>query len=75
MPGCEARHINRDITQAVEEEDHAEQKQQMIVAGDHVFRAQVQKWSDVRAGDGLKEVGVASGDAVSQPELTRGEKK
>src|SRR5579864_5135913 len=47
----------------------------MIVARDHVLRAQVQKGSDVRAGDGFEEVGIASGDGVGPAELTGGEKK
>ena len=32
-----------DVFQPVEKEDHADQKQQMVVAGDHVLGAEVEK--------------------------------
>src|ERR1019366_5792790 len=43
MADSEARHIDRDVLQPVQKENHAEQEQQVIVTRHHVFRAQVEK--------------------------------
>jgi hypothetical protein len=43
-----------------EKEDDAEEEQQVIVARDHVFRAQVEKGSGVGACDALEEIGVVA---------------
>ena len=72
VTGGEASDIDGDVSQAVKEEDHAEEKQQVIVTGDHVLGAEVQERPDVRAGHGFQEVGITPGDGVSQAQLARG---
>jgi len=56
----EASYVSRDVAQAVEEEDHAYQEQQVVVTGDHVFRAQVDEWGDVGSRDAFEKRGVAA---------------
>ena len=48
-----------DVLQPVQEEDDADQEEQMVVAGHHVFGAEVEKRCDCDPVDGLDEVGVA----------------
>ena len=54
------RLIKGDMAQAIEKEDDAEYEQQMVVAGDHVLRAEIPEWDQVHAGD-LHDVGAARG--------------
>ena len=53
-----------DIAHFVEKENHAEQKQQVIVAGHHMLRAKVDKRDDVNPGDFLDVPFVAFGYAM-----------
>ena len=41
MADAEHRHVNRNVFQAVEKEDHADEEEQMVVAREHVLGAQV----------------------------------
>src|SRR5688572_3250035 len=47
--------VLHDILEPVEKEDDANQKQQMVVAGDHVFRAQVHERTDRGSLQALQE--------------------
>ena len=61
----EQRHIDADVLQPVEEEDHAEQEQQVVVAGHHVLGAEVDE-RDQRSPDLLDVALVARGDAMRE---------
>ena len=61
---CEQAHVLDDVLEPVEEEDDADEKQQMVVAGDHVLRTEVHERADGGSVDGLYEGGVAPRDAV-----------
>ena len=54
----EQAHVLDDIFQFVQKEDDSDQEQKMIVARHHVFRAEIQKGRDRRAGVRLHEHGV-----------------
>jgi hypothetical protein len=62
----EAGDVDRDVAHAIEEEDHTEEEQQVVVSGDHVFRPEVEERARVRTGDGFQEVGVAALDCVGE---------
>src|SRR5687767_14957103 len=55
VPNGEEADIKKDILQPVEEEDHADQKQQVIVAGHHVLGAEVHQGPDRGAVDHAQE--------------------
>ena len=58
--------IGRDILHPVQEEDHAQQEQDVVVARHHVLRAQVDEGHDVHASD-LEDVAlVAFGDGMGE---------
>src|SRR5258705_3837158 len=46
VPQREEAHVGHDILQAIEEEDHADQEQQVVVSRDHVLGAQIQQRPD-----------------------------
>ena len=50
----------------VEEEDHAEQEQDVVVAGHHVFGAQVHEGQQIDARDFLDVALVTLGDSVGK---------
>ena len=56
----------RDVLQPVEEEDHAEQEQDVVVAGHHVLGAEIDERQQMDAGDLLDVALVALGDGVRQ---------
>jgi hypothetical protein len=59
-----ANSVGADVLQAVQKEDHADEEQQVVVAGDHVLGAEVNEGQQVDAA-GLFEVGfVVFGYAV-----------
>ena len=64
VPDGEQRHVQRDFFQSIQEEDDAGEKQQMIVAGDHVLRAEIDERHDLRARAVADEVLVALGNCV-----------
>ncbi len=64
VPDGEQRHIERDLPQSIQEEDHAGEEQQMVVAGHHVFRAEVDVRADVGAGRAQQKRLIVPGDAV-----------
>src|ERR1700719_3289428 len=43
--GEEADVLN-DVLQAIEKKDHAHQEQDVVIPGDHMFRAEVKEWPD-----------------------------
>ena len=59
-------HVDADLLHPVEEEDHAEEEQQVVVAGDHVLGAQVDERQEDHAGGLLDVALVAVGDAVGE---------
>ena len=52
--------VEDNILQPVEEKDDPDQKQQMVVAGHHMLRTQIQKRTGRRSVDRLDEPGVAA---------------
>ncbi len=56
--------IERNVLQPVEEEDHAEQEEQMVVACDHVLGAQIDEGDDVNPRDLLDIALVAFGHGM-----------
>ena len=64
MPDREQADVGDDVLQPVEKEDHADQEQQVVVAGHHVLGAQVQKRPDGASLQPLEEHGVLPGHAV-----------
>jgi hypothetical protein len=59
-------HVDADILRPVEEEDHTEEEEQMVVAGDHVLGAQVDERQEDHAGRLLDIALVAVGDPMGQ---------
>ena len=70
MTDGEQRHIDDDVAHAVEKEDHAEDEQQMVVAGDHVLGAEIHEGEDVGALGGGDERGILAADAMGEGEVT-----
>ena len=66
MANGEERHVDAHVAQPVEEENDAKQKQQMIVAGDHVFGAEVDVRNQLHPGALLDERLVVLGNTVRQ---------
>src|SRR5215204_3335456 len=64
VPNRKHRHVSGDLAESVEEEDHAEQEEQMVVTGDHVLGAQVHEWSELRAAHLLQIFLVTFSDAM-----------
>jgi hypothetical protein len=62
----EQRHVRRDVLHAVQEEDDADEEEEVVVAGDHVLRAEVRERHEQDAGDLLQVALVALGDAVGE---------
>jgi hypothetical protein len=54
------------IPQSIQKENHPDQEQQVVVAGDHVLGAQINKWDQVHAARALQERLVSGRDAMSQ---------
>jgi hypothetical protein len=64
MPDREQRHILDDIAEPVQEENHADEKHQVVVAGHHVLRAEIKEWPDGSALVRFDELRVVVGNAV-----------
>ena len=62
----EEGHVDADVLHPVEEEDHAEQEQDVIVARRHVFGAEIHEGDEVHPGDLLDVALVAGGNAVRE---------
>ncbi len=58
--------VETHVFQAVEEEDHPEEEQQVVVAGDHVFGAHVDERQHHHPGAFLDKALVALGNGVGQ---------
>src|SRR5688572_33342149 len=43
MTDRKERDVQGDVFKSIQKEDHAEQKEQMVVAGDHVLRSEIQE--------------------------------
>lgn len=54
------------MLQAVEKEHHAEEEQQVIVAGHHVFGPEIHEGDKIYASDFLDVAFIADGDAVPE---------
>ena len=66
MAHGEQCHIQRNVLQSVQEKNHAQQKQQMIVSGDHVLGPEIRKRNQQHTTALLYEPLVTGGDAVRQ---------
>jgi hypothetical protein len=71
-PTREGRHELRDVLEGRQEEHHAEQEQQVVVAGEHVARAQPDVLQQAAVQHALA-IGV--GDAVREREQRRRERR
>ena len=73
MPQRECRDEVNDVSKTGEEEDHAEQEEQVVVAGDHVLGTQPDVVEDPpgrhrRAGGLGDPVGMSAGGKADKPE-------
>ena len=66
MTDGEQRHVGADLIHSVKEEDHAQQKQQVVVTGDHVLGAEIEKRDDLHPGDLLDIALVAKRHAMGK---------
>ena len=64
MADGEKRDVNRHVFHVVEEEDHTQKKQDVIISRDHVLGAQIDERDDVDAEDFLDIAGVTGGHVV-----------
>jgi hypothetical protein len=71
MAEREQADIERDMLGAIEEEDHAQQEQDVVVAGDHVLGAEIDERQQMDAGYLLNVSLVALGDGMSQERRRR----
>src|SRR3546814_16135436 len=62
MADREKRHIKADVLHPVEEEDHTEEEEQMVVAGDHMLGAEIDERPEEDAAAFLDIALVAFGD-------------
>ena len=60
----EQSHIDADVLDAIQEENHTEQKQQVIVAGHHVFCTEIGKREKIPACTLFHESSIPLSDAV-----------
>ena len=58
VPDGEQADVLNNVLQLVEEEDHAHEKEQVVVSGHHVFGTQIHEWTNGPALQPLKEHGV-----------------
>ena len=65
MPQGEQGDVENKVARFVEEEDHAKQKQQVVVAGKHVLGAQIQKRPGRGAVQVLHIACILGGDVVT----------
>ncbi len=65
MPQGEETHVLDNVFQPVQEKDDSNQERDMVVPGDHVLRAQVNKGGDCRAAVRLDEGRIALRHVVS----------
>ncbi len=66
MPQREQAHIDGDVLHTVEKEDHTQQEQEMIVAGDHVLGPQIGEGNKVYSSDFLDVALVAVSHGMGQ---------
>jgi len=57
-------HVQQNVAEAVQEKQDTDEEEQMVVAGDHVLRAEIHQRPDGGALQGLQESRVGAGDAV-----------
>src|SRR5262249_9591908 len=58
--------VERDVLQAIKKEDHADEEQQMVVAGNHVLRAEIDERDDLRARARHQELLILRADVVRE---------
>ena len=66
MAEGEQADINGDVLHPVQEEDHAQQKQDVVVSGDHVLGAEIDEGDQVDAADLLDVPLVTLRDSMGQ---------
>ena len=66
MAEREQRDVEKDVLEAVEKEDHAEQEEQVVVSRHHVLGAEIEEGERVCADGRLHEGGVAAADGVGE---------
>ncbi|MNN39330.1 hypothetical protein D3C81_1533630 [compost metagenome] len=66
MPGGKQRYVEPDILHSVQEEDHPEQKQQVVVPRHHVLGAHVDERQEHHARAFLNKAFIPLGDGMSQ---------
>ncbi len=66
MAQREQADVERDLAEPEQEEDHAHQEQQVVVAGHHVLGAEVEEGDRVRPARRRHEGRVGSADVVRQ---------
>jgi hypothetical protein len=71
VPDREQRYVERHVFQAVQEEDDAREKQQVVVARHHVLRAEIQVGADVWPGCAQQERLIFACDTVRVRRATR----
>ena len=66
MAEREQRDVEKDVLQAVEEEDHAEEEEQVVVSRHHVLGAEIEEGERVCADGVAHELRVAAADGVGE---------
>ncbi len=66
MPQREQTHIKGNVLHAIEEENDAQQKQQVVITGDHVLGPEIDKRDQIYACYFLNIPFVTLGDGVGQ---------
>ena len=66
MAEREQRDVEADILQAIQEEDHTQKEQEMVVSGDHVLGAEIREGDEQDSRTFLDEALVARRDAVGE---------
>lgn len=66
MADGEEGDILHNVLGAIQEEDDTQEKQQMVIAGDHVFGAQIDEGANGWAVDRLDKISVAALDSMAE---------
>ncbi len=66
MTDGEKADVNTDVFKFIKKENHAEQKQNVVISGEHMFRAEIDERQKMRPRDFLNIAFVAFGNAVRE---------
>ena len=58
--------IDQNVAGLMQKENYADNKQQMIDAGDHMLRTEIHKGGDRWTGQALNELRIAGGDIMAE---------